>query len=254
MAMWLIAATRAYFSMLLWGAIAVTYAGCAIAGIPSRRRCVVHAALVLPVLALIIGLGAEGNYPRFVRAVAASIPQAVMERRWPMAKGGLEELDRRREAIGEYGGNSMLSRPAGSEGRIGGLAVGLGAVVLPISLLGRAAGLDLHIGTSARLIADADTVAFDVLALLILSLMIANRRQISPPPLVFGLALALLVALPLAYVMTNYGTLIRLRLMVAAPMWLLTLALAPGLAARASPSGAAPSRSPADMPAPSAAR
>jgi len=49
-----------------------------------------------------------------------------------------------------------------------------------------------------------------------------------------------LVALPLAYVMTNYGTLIRLRLMVAAPIFLLTLALAPGFAARRSPGQADP--------------
>ena len=74
--------------------------------------------------------------------------------------------------------------------------------------------------------------------------MIVNRREITSPPLVFGLVLALLVALPLAYVMTNFGTLIRLRLLVAAPIWLLTLALAPGLAASRAP-GQAPRPDPA---------
>jgi hypothetical protein len=44
--------------------------------------------------------------------------------------------------------------------------------------------------------------------------------------------------------MTNFGTLIRLRLLVAAPLWLLTLALAPGFAARRSPSVPAPNQSP----------
>ena len=105
------------------------------------------------------------------------------------------------------------------------------------------AGIDLQIGASARLIADADTLAFDLIAALILWVLIVNRREISPTPLLFGLALAVLLALPLAYVMTNYGTLIRLRLLVAAPIWLLTLALAPGFAARLSPSAPAPSQS-----------
>jgi hypothetical protein len=204
----------------------------------------VQAAVVLPVVALVIAFGPDPNYPRFARRIVASIPGAVLERRAPMAHGGLDELDRRREAIDDYGGNSMLSRRTETEtagsSRLEGLAVGLGAVFVPSSLLGRLAGVDLHIGGSARLIADADTLVFDVMAALILWMVIVNRRQVSPPPLLFGLALAVLVALPLAYVMTNYGTLIRLRLLVAAPIWLLTLALAPGFAARRSSGEAFP--------------
>jgi hypothetical protein len=235
----LIAGTRAYFAILLWAAIALTSAGCALAGIPSRRRAVVQAAIALPVFALAVGLGAEGNYPRYVRSLITSGPSAVIEQR-----GGLDELDRRREAIDDYGGNSMLRRRAGAAGRLEGLAVGLGAMVVPYSIFGPLAGVDLRIGRTARLIADADTVVFDVTAALILWIVIRNRRLINPPPLLLGLALAVLVALPLAYVMTNYGTLIRLRLLVAAPIWLLTLALAPGFAARLSPSVPAPSQSP----------
>lgn len=274
LAVWLIEGTRSYFAILMWLAMAVTYAGCVIAGVPSRRRSVVQAAVVLPVVALVIIFGLEPNYPRFARKVAASIPGAVLERRAPIAHGGLDELDRRREAIDDYGGNSMLSRrpdPAGAAApptetagvaapltettgaavpltetagasRLEGLAVGLGAVFVPSSLLGRLAGVQLQIGTSARLIADADTLAFDLIAALILWVLIVNRREISPTPLLFGLALAVLVALPLAYVMTNYGTLIRLRLLVAAPVWLLTLALAPGFA-RLSLSAPAPNQS-----------
>ena len=44
--------------------------------------------------------GAEGNYPRFVRnLIVGRRPEAVIERRAPIASGGLDELDRRREAI-----------------------------------------------------------------------------------------------------------------------------------------------------------
>jgi hypothetical protein len=255
-AIWLIAGTRAYFAILLWAAIAVTYAGCVMAGVPARRRALAQAAIVLPVLALAIALGAEGNYPRFVGYLIASVPEAVAGHQTPIASGGLHELDRRREAIDDYGGKSMLSRRterAGSDetagaGRLEGIAVGLGAVLLPSPVLGKLAGIDLQISTTARLIADADTLAFDLMAALILWVVIVNRRETSSPPLVFGLVLALLVALPLAYVMTNFGTLIRLRLLVAAPIWLLTLALAPGLAARPSPSVPAPNQSRAGIP------
>jgi hypothetical protein len=278
-ALWFIAGTRAYFSILLWAAVAVTYAVCAVARIPSRRRSLAQAAVVLPLFALVITFGAEGNYPLFIRYLIASIPEAVMEKKALMAHGGIDELDRRREAIDNYGGKSMLKRRAearaktraepgpdtGAEtpaesraetvdsgglpgqtpggGRLQGLVVGLGAVFVPSTILGRLAGIDLQIGTSARVIADADTLAFDLFAALILWVLIANRREISPTPLLFGLALAVLVALPLAYVMTNFGTLIRLRLLVAAPVWLLTLALAPGFASRLSPSVPAPSQS-----------
>ena len=242
LAVWLIEGIRSYFAILMWLAMAVTYAGCVIAGVPSRRRSVVQAAVVLPVVALVIAFGPEPNYPRFARRIVASVPGAVLERRAPMAHGGLDELDWRRKTIDDYGGNSMLSRRTKTAGssRLGGLAVGLCAVFVPSSLLGRLAGVDLHIGGSARLIADADTLVFDVMAALILWMVIVNRRQVSPPPLLFGLALAVLVALPLAYVMTNYGTLIRLRLLVAVPIWLLTLALAPGFAARRSSGEAVP--------------
>jgi len=236
LAVGLIAGIRAYFAILLWAAIALTYAGCVVTGIPSRRRAAVQAAVVLPALALLISLGAEGNYPRFVRSLIVS-PREVLEQH-----GGLDELDRRREGIDDYGGNSMLRRRAGTAGRLEGLAIGLGAMVVPHSILGRL-GVDLQIGRSARLFADADTVVFDVTTVLIFWFMIRNRRQLYLPALLFGLALAMLAALPLAYVMTNYGTLIRLRLLVAVPIWLLTLALAPGLTARASPDPPAPSQS-----------
>ena len=263
-AMWLIAGTRAYFGILLWAALAVTYAGCFVAGVPSRRRSLVQAAVVLPVLALAIAFGSEGNYPRFVKSLIASAPEAVVEHRTPIASGGLHELDRRREAIDDYGGNSMLGRrtepkettvaarlpveAAGGAGRLQGIAIGLGAVLLPSAVLGKVTGIDLQIGTAARLVADADTLMFDVIAAMILWVVIVNRREAGAPPLVFGLVLALLVALPLSYVMTNFGTLIRLRLLVAAPIWLLTLALAPGLARRPSPSVPAPNQSRADIP------
>ena len=113
---------------------------------------------------------------------------------------------------------------------------------IPSSILEGLSIIDIHIRTAARLVADADTLVLDLTIGAVVWLLIVNRRQIDPVPLVFGLALTLLVALPLGYVMTNYGTLVRLRLMVEAPVWLTLLALAPRSRTRGSEGTPAPSR------------
>ena len=131
-----------------------------------------------------------------LRNLIASAPEAVVEHQTPIASGGLDELDRRREAIDNYGGNSMLSRrgkttgpdqssradgrrrqpshgdgglrqslprrrqsppvfprrPAAT-GRLEGIAVGLGAVLLPSPVLGKVGGHrppDQHDGAADR--------------------------------------------------------------------------------------------------------
>lgn len=260
-AIWFLAAIRTYFAILLLAAMAVAYAGCVIGRRPSRLRAAVQAAIVLPLLALVVA-GADYRYPVFVAEVVTSVPEAVIEGRAPMAHGGLDELDRRRKAIDNGGGDSLITRPAdpGAGDRLKGtspsagdrlkrLAIGLATVFVPITVLQGLSIVDIHIRTSARLVADADTLVLDVTAVMALWLLIVNRSRINPDSLTFAAALVVLVALPLGYVMTNYGTLVRLRLMGAAPIWLLTLALAPGFAARPSPSVPAPNQSPAGIPA-----
>jgi hypothetical protein len=240
-AVWFLAGFREYFAILLWAAMAVTHAGCMIAAVPSRLRAVLQGAVMLPAVALVIAFGAAGGYPRFVRGIAASVPEAVVERKAPMAHGGIDELDRRRQAIDNYGGDSMITSPqtSANPSRLKAVAVGVAVVFVPISALEGLSIVDLHIGTAARLIANADTLVLDVTAVMAVWILAANRARVNPIPVIFAAALAVLVALPLGYVMTNYGTLIRLRLMVAAPIWLLTLALAPG-PTRAATSIAAP--------------
>lgn len=241
-AMWLIAGTRTYFAMLMWAATAVAYLGCVIVGRGSRLRHLIQAAVVLPALGLVIVAGAETPYPRYVaEMILAKLPApladrlttvlgAVGRRHVPPSYGGLDELERRREAIIAYGGDSVFNRRAGATplDRFRALAIGLAAVFVPSSILERLSVVDIHIRTTARLVADADTLVLDLTLAIVLWLLIVNRGHINPGPLVFAVALAVLVALPLAYVMTNFGTLVRLRLMVATPIWLLTLALAPG--------------------------
>ena len=79
------------------------------AGAPARAAA--QAAIALPMLALAIAFCAEGNYPRFVWSLIVRVPEAVVEHQTPIPIDGVEELDRRRKAIEEHGGNSMLIRP-----------------------------------------------------------------------------------------------------------------------------------------------
>jgi hypothetical protein len=92
------------------------------------------------------------------------------------------------------------------------LAAGAGAIVVP-RVVGEGLGL-FHIGGGRGFLwlADVDTLVFD-LALIVSIAVIATRfRAARRDPLVWMLAiLTLLIGVPLAYSVTNFGTLFRLR-------------------------------------------
>jgi hypothetical protein len=58
-------------------------------------------------------------------------------------------------------------------------------------------------------------------------LAVAHRDRAGPnvPYVWFLASLAIVVSLLLGYIVTNFGTLFRLRLMVALPFWMLPLAV-----------------------------
>jgi hypothetical protein len=110
------------------------------------------------------------------------------------------------------------------------IAVGLGIVFVPVSLL-RAASLVTFAGggTAAALvaIADVDTIFQDIVAAALLSLAWRRRHLIQDrlPFVVFTVMLSAAVALLLGYVVTNYGTLFRLRTLFAVPLWTMAIGL-----------------------------
>jgi hypothetical protein len=74
-----------------------------------------------------------------------------------------------------------------------------------------------------------------------------RRRAIGDrlPFVLFVLILATTTAMLLGYVVTNYGTLWRLRAMVAVPLWVLVVALSPRAGMHPGPSAVDPDRVPA---------
>ena len=107
------------------------------------------------------------------------------------------------------------------------LLTGVTSVVVPRSI-GERLGL-FHIGGGQGMFwfTELDTVIFDIIVLCAVFALVLRRSVSWRNPLVWFLALlTLLAGLPLAYVITNYGTLFRLREMIYIGLALTPLALA----------------------------
>ena len=107
------------------------------------------------------------------------------------------------------------------------VTLGLAVVFTPISALKALSIVEFTGGRGLLPLADLDTVFLDLSMLSVLTLLSTRRRSVGDrlPFIVFGITLSLVTAALLGYVVTNYGTLFRLRLIVAAPIWTLALAL-----------------------------
>jgi hypothetical protein len=108
-------------------------------------------------------------------------------------------------------------------------ATGLAVVFVPISLLRVISDVEVEGGRGLLSIVDLDTVVLDIASLLVVGLLWKRRRSIGDrmPFVVFGLILAGTSALLLGYVVTNLGTLWRLRSLIVVPLWILAVALSP---------------------------
>jgi hypothetical protein len=109
------------------------------------------------------------------------------------------------------------------------LATGLGLIFVPFSVMQSVLGIEIPGGQGLLSIADADTIYLDIVTLVVLAFLWRRRHGIGNrlPFVVFGLTLSAVTAVLLGYVVTNYGTLWRMRPLVAIPLWVLVVALSP---------------------------
>lgn len=216
--------------------LAALWAGCRFGGGPY------YDSLVEPVLAPVA--------TRLEPAVAAARralglpPPADTGQRSAGGLGGLIGRSRRGFEL-TVGATNMTppeldpSRRTGYAGQLRGLALGLAAVFVPVTVL-RASGMVSFPGGGTLLyLTDVDTLILDVSLVICLVFSWRHRQALRPHLTVaaFVLALGIVSALLVGYVVTNYGTLYRLRLMAVVPLWLLPLAMAPP--ARTAPQAAA---------------
>jgi len=129
-------------------------------------------------------------------------------------------------------GNEVTA--TGFGGRLHALGYGLLVTFVPFSLLAWT-GVVPMVGKRAFIaIADLDTLFMD-LSLAVLGLLVARearKRGLDTSYAVFAGVLAVGLTLALAYVVTNYGTLFRLRLMAASSFWMVALAVRQGAGER----------------------
>jgi hypothetical protein len=134
-----------------------------------------------------------------------------------------------RGGFARSGGNTnILSGSDENEDPIGAGLVGLAVTFVPISIVKAMGWASFEGGRGFLFVTDIDTVFLDLSILGSVGLLIARRKSIGPnaPYVCYALGLALLTTFLLAFVVTNFGTLFRLRLLMAVPFWMLPLAIA----------------------------
>jgi hypothetical protein len=151
-------------------------------------------------------------------------------------------LDRARRGLSTQGRTNFGdgTTPTGVWDRIGALGRGAAAVWIPVFLLRPLGVVDVGRWTGFLAIAELDTV-FNGGMLLAVTIVLWRRRaqcQHCVWYLAFVGVIVALTGLGFAYVITNFGTLFRMRLMVMVPLWMTLLATASGQAASRGRSGA----------------
>jgi hypothetical protein len=101
------------------------------------------------------------------------------------------------------------------------LATGLAAMFVPISVLKTLSIVSFAGGRGLLLITDLDTAVLDLGLGVGLFLLLLQRSAVRlSPATVFVVVLAISTTVAMAYVVTNFGTLFRLRLLASTPLLL----------------------------------
>ena len=235
----LASSVRTYYAVFLCGGLAVALLGRAIftrrtGTLAGRTRTLARTAVALAWIALAWGVVAHFAGARYDtlawRLVAGTAgPPPGVEASLPAKT--VEALDEARGGFLRSGGatnaaNATVARDV--PGRLRTVAEGSLLVFVPVAVLRPLGLVTFSGGRGLTGLADLDTL-FTGASLLALGLLAWRRwRQgrLNVPYALFVVLVAGTTALALAYVVTNFGTLFRLRLMVSVPGWMLALAMA----------------------------
>lgn len=225
-ATYLIAGIRAYFALFVWisaGVMFVTVA-CQQSRAHLRRYAATSVAALLG-LWLCFMLGAGPYYTPYSPSALWRATPAV-------------RIERARDEFVRTGGATNIvsnsnSNLSNSNSNLERELRGLATLFVPVSVLRSLSLVDFQGGRGLLLITDLDTIFFDLLVCLCLVAVFAKRADVrrNLAPVCFLFVLAAITTVLLAYVVTNYGTFFRLRLMVAVPIWMLPV-VASGVSAR----------------------
>jgi hypothetical protein len=220
-----LSSVRPYYGLILFVSTAVSLAA---AALYSRRRYLgwrsgAAGAGALACVYVAFMLGSGPYYSQY--SLARFLPDVGR----PAAAPAVHNIEVLREGFVQAGGDTSFSRPASAEGSVGPaararrLALGLAVLSIPIAALKALSIIEFGGGRGLLVVTDVDSVYLlsTVIATVTILVMLVRRRAFCPPLAAFTGSLVLVTALALAYVVTNYGTVFRLRLMAAAPFWIL---------------------------------
>jgi hypothetical protein len=239
-----IGGVRAYYAVFVWVAIAIALLVSLVIE-RGRARLAAFDATVLVLLWCAFAVGADAYYA-YYRDLIARMTGVTLSLNVLMSAGG-SAVDTGAADPGELGTSLNSVRTgfirsggatnlrAGHDGTTGtraqqvagDLALGLAVTFVPVSLLKAASVVTFDGGRGLLILTDLDTLFLDatLLAICIAMLQGGALTRHNLAAVLFVLALAAISALVVAYVVTNFGTLFRLRILMAAPAWLAPLAV-----------------------------
>ena len=188
---------------------------------------------------LVVAIGAGAGL--WIGAAGDGVAARVESGRQLAVSSGAKALrlpDKLRHSFHKTGGNTNLAPgPVPARGsavtvltwpeRARALATGIGAIFIPMTVLQATGAVDLGMGPGLRVATDVDTLFLDASILASLVLLVKRRAAARwhLRYVCFVLALGIATTGLMAYVVTNFGTLFRLRIMLAVPIWMLGLAV-----------------------------
>jgi hypothetical protein len=240
------AGVRAYYALFVWLAVACGFVVALWAAHPTRRLGVAaFAATMLVVLWCAFAVGADAYYPYYrdliARTTGINLSLTALTggagRGASLGAGSLgTALTSVREGfIDSGGGTNIGSRGKRQSARfldvVDNVSTGIAATFVPISVLRAASLINFNGGRGLLIITDVDTLFVDATMVLIFAALYSavplSRNDV--PSLVCLVTLFVITTGIVTYVVTNYGTLFRLRTMIAAALWLSPLTVTTGV-------------------------
>ncbi|MEQ1911868.1 MAG: hypothetical protein ABMA15_23820 [Vicinamibacterales bacterium] len=230
-AMFVTAGVRGYYP-----AIAVVACGFLVVSLILRRRRHYRVVLLAAALSLVAGAGAlrfgsEAGSAYFRVLTSVRTPADVMKTlsvargAFIVAGGATNVADGGADTGGGFGAprdNDSVADFAEA------MSIGVATMFVPLTILQALSIVHVSGGGAMRALGDIDTVCFDIMMVATVVMTWRLRREVrgNAPYLVFSISLALMLTVLMAYIVTNVGTLVRLRLMLAVPFWTMTFAFA----------------------------